>query len=198
MARRYSSRVADVPLTSHRGESVRFVRDRLRDSIAVISFMYVHCDGSCPVTSALFRDLRPEITRWLGKDVRFLSVTLDPERDDPELLTHYAADYGAGPKEDHLADWEFFTGRHEDVEELRLSLGYWDPDPVIDADRTSHAALITFGNDLLDRWSALPVGISFGQTVAAILKCCSRDPELQWGYRRLATATRGKAAGRGR
>lgn len=49
----------------------------------------------------------------------------------------------------------------EDIESIRISLGLYDPDPVVDADRTQHAALLTFGNDQYDRWTALPAGLKF-------------------------------------
>lgn len=52
---------------------------------------------------------------------------------------------------DHFA-WEF-PGCCE--------TGLYDPDPVVDADRTQHAALLTFGNDQYDRWTALPAGLKF-------------------------------------
>ncbi|MFN8706005.1 MAG: hypothetical protein ACK50J_04945, partial [Planctomyces sp.] len=42
----------------------------------------------------------------------------------------------------------------------RRSLGLYEIDPTLDADRSQHAALLTFGNDRTDRWTAIPAGIS--------------------------------------
>ncbi len=53
-------------------------------------------------------------------------------------------------------DWHFLTGKLDTITALRRALGVFDPDPRIDSDRTQHAALLTFGNDVTNRWSAVP------------------------------------------
>ena len=88
--------------------------------------------------------------RGHGDDVLMVSITLDPEHDTPERLAEYAERYGAAE------GWLFLTGDHEEIEDLRHRFGVYDPDPVIDADRTQHAGLVVYGNETLDRWAALP------------------------------------------
>ena len=78
------------------------------------------------------------------------SITLDAVHDTPEVLAEYAGRYGV------RAGWIFLTGDYEEIEELRRILGVYDLDPVIDADRTQHAGLLVYGNDVLGRWSSLP------------------------------------------
>ena len=60
--------------------------------VVVIFFGYTHCPEVCPTTLA---DLA-RVMRLLGKDadrVQILFVTLDPERDSPELLSTFVPSF---------------------------------------------------------------------------------------------------------
>lgn len=77
---------ADFHLTDFRG-TPRSLAD-FRGKVVVLFFGYTHCPEICPTTLA---DLA-QVTRLLGKDaarVQVLFVTLDPERDKPELLAQF-------------------------------------------------------------------------------------------------------------
>ena len=69
-----------------------------------------------------------------------------------------------------MAEWLFCTGAEEDVEAIRFALGLYDLDPVLDADRTQHAAVITFGNDRTNRLAALPSGLKSSHFTATFLR----------------------------
>lgn len=77
---------ADFKLTDHNGKP-RTLAD-FRGKVVVLFFGYVHCPDVCPTTMA---DLR-QAMETLGADadsVQVLFVTVDPERDDRELLAQY-------------------------------------------------------------------------------------------------------------
>lgn len=86
----------------------------------------------------------------IGRDLHIYSITLDAPTDTPEVLRAYAEAYGAGP------GWTFLTGDPDEITELRHKLGAYDPDPLIDADKTQHAGILVFGNDPKGRWCGLP------------------------------------------
>ncbi|MBK9161802.1 MAG: SCO family protein [Nitrosomonadales bacterium] len=78
---------ADFRLTDHNGK-LRTLAD-FRGKVVVMFFGYIHCPDVCPTTMA---DLA-QVMDTLGKDadrVQVLFVTVDPERDTPELMTQYA------------------------------------------------------------------------------------------------------------
>lgn len=78
---------ADFNLTDHNGK-VRTLAD-FRGKVVVLFFGYLHCPDVCPTTMA---DLA-QVMAKLGHDaerVQVLFVTVDPERDSPELLAQYA------------------------------------------------------------------------------------------------------------
>lgn len=77
---------ADFRLTDHNGKP-RTLAD-FRGKAVVLFFGYTHCPDVCPTTLA---DLAHAM-RLLGKDadrVQVLFVTVDPERDKPEMLAQY-------------------------------------------------------------------------------------------------------------
>ncbi len=79
----------------------------------------------------------------------FLSISLDPKTDTPEVLRNYRDVRGIGE------GWIHLTGDYDDIEDLRYALGVYDPDPVVDADITQHGALLTFGNEKTGVWNAI-------------------------------------------
>ncbi|HBH50326.1 MAG TPA: SCO family protein [Planctomycetaceae bacterium] len=170
---RHSDQIPNVTLFTQSGRAVRLYDDLIRDSQVLLSFMYVQCNGICPASSQAMQDLREPLCRELGTGVRLISLTLDPEQDRPADLARYAGRFGIS-HEDHpqpgLAPWYFLTGTPDDIEAVRVALGYRDPDPVIDADRSRHAAMFTFGNDLTNRWGTLPVGLNTAQTLSGVLR----------------------------
>jgi hypothetical protein len=52
--------------------------------------------------------------------------------------------------------WLFLTGAPDDIEELRYSLGFSDPDPLVDRDQTTHTGMLRIGNDAYQRWTMAP------------------------------------------
>jgi protein SCO1/2/putative membrane protein len=74
---------------------------------AVIGFFFTTCTTVCPPFSANMRRLQDD---FAGTDVRLVSVTVDPERDTPEVLTRYADSYTADPDA-----WWFLTGAEDQI-----------------------------------------------------------------------------------
>lgn len=103
-----------------------------------------------------------KVQKLLGEGVSFVSITLDAEHDTPEVLHAYAVAHGVGP------GWSFLTGDKDEIDALRRSLGFYDPDPVIDADRTQHAGTFVYGNERLGRWSHMPALVSPEFIAAAV------------------------------
>ncbi|PYN94872.1 MAG: SCO family protein [Candidatus Rokuibacteriota bacterium] len=136
-------------LTTHEGRSVRFYDDLVKGKVVAINFMFTSCRIACPVTTPKLVEVQKLLGERSGRDVTFLSITLDPEHDTPEVLRTYARAYGAGP------GWYFLTGKQNDIERLRRKLGVYDLNPVVDADRTQHAGILVLGNEPRGRWKAV-------------------------------------------
>ena len=140
----------NVLLTAHTGKQVRFYDDLIKDKIVVINFMYVKCDGVCPGITANLARLQNLLGARLGRDIFMYSFTLKPEEDSPEVLRRYASAYRV------KKGWTFLTGTPDDMELLRRSLGFTDPDPRLDADKSNHIGNIRYGNEALQLWGSCP------------------------------------------
>jgi len=139
----------NIRLTTHEGRSMLFYDDLVRDKVVAINFMFTSCRIACPVTTPKLVEVQKLLGERAGRDVTFLSITLDPEHDTPKVLDAYARAYGVGP------GWYFLTGKQSDIEKLRRKLGVYDRDPVVDADRTKHAGILVLGNEPSGRWKAV-------------------------------------------
>jgi protein SCO1 len=77
----------------------------LKGNYVLINFIYTTCAGTCPTLTAKMAAVEKNLPSELGKNVRLISVTLDPEHDDSARLLKYANEHGADS-----ADWIFLTG----------------------------------------------------------------------------------------
>lgn len=167
---RRSDSFPDVEVVDQYGLPHKFRSDLIRDKIFCLALFYTACQGTCPGTIQRMKELRAAMKdEFPSEQLQFIAITLDPVNDTPEKLKAYADSLGVA-ENDGLAEWLFCTGAEEDLEEIRFALGLYDLDPVLDADRTQHAAVITFGNDQTNRLTALPSGLKSGHFIATFLR----------------------------
>lgn len=126
----------DFTLTSQDGTRVS-LRD-FRGKVVAVAFMYTYCTSVCPMLTANMAQVRDELGSNFGSKIDFVSITLDPERDTPEVLEEYAAAFGADPK-----GWSFLTGDPSAVREVALKYGVFARKTAEgDIDHTTVASLI--------------------------------------------------------
>jgi protein SCO1 len=135
---------------THDGRRLRFYDDVVRGKVVVVNMMYTVCTGICPGNTANLREVQKELGSRLGKEVFMVSMTLQPELDTPQALRDYVESYDIQP------GWTFLTGKPKEVELIRRKLGFFNTDPSVDSDISSHTGMIRIGNDRLNRWSMMP------------------------------------------
>jgi protein SCO1 len=77
----------DFSLTDHNGKH-RTLKD-FRGKVVAIFFGYTHCPDVCPTTLSDFSLALAAMTPDEAAKVQVLFVSVDPERDTPELLRQY-------------------------------------------------------------------------------------------------------------
>ena len=159
-----SDEFSDILLQDQHGNPVRFYSDLVRDKVVMLNLMYTTCPKICPANSAQLARIYDHLAPWIGRDITMISLSIDPEVDTPERLKRYWEVFGSRP------NWLFLTGEYDEIERLRRQLGIYDLDPVIDADKSSHSGIVTFGNDRTNRWSALPIMTRAQQVAETILR----------------------------
>jgi protein SCO1 len=141
-------RFPNVVVTDQFGERFRFYDDLIKNKLVLLNFFYASCEERCPIYIHNLCQVQALLKKRMDKDFFIYSLTLDAQHDTPQVMRAYAEEHGAG------AGWKFLTGKAEDLELLRQRLGFTDSDPAVDKDRTSHAGIVRYGNDRLDRWAA--------------------------------------------
>jgi protein SCO1 len=77
----------------------------MKGKIWVADFIFTRCSGACPAMTARLARLR----RVVPDEVAFVSFTVDPGNDTPEVLARYAVNFGIDPR------WQFVTGPQKDL-----------------------------------------------------------------------------------
>jgi cytochrome oxidase Cu insertion factor (SCO1/SenC/PrrC family) len=130
----------DAVLTNQDGKQLRLYTDILKGNVVIVNSFYSTCNGVCRVTIPVFKQLQDDLGERVGKDVRLVSITADPESDTPEVLKRYAAGVGAKP------GWDFLTGDKETVDQVLYKLGLYTEA------KEEHSNIFIVGNEPTGLW----------------------------------------------
>lgn len=119
----------------------------------LIEFMYTHCPDVCPVTTLELSKLKHRLEQEgvFGDKVEFITITIDPERDTPEVLREYAGRFEVTSSED---GWVFLTGTEESTRKVADSLDFLYRDPG--SGEIIHSTWLYFmdeNNNLLEKFT---------------------------------------------
>ncbi len=124
--------VADFTLTNENGQ-VTTLAD-LTNHVWVADIIFTRCAGPCPQMTRQMGSLQDGLSP--DGNVRFVTVTTDPDYDSPEVLKRYGQRFGAD-----FNRWIFLTGTKSEIAGLAgnsLKLG---STPVAPADQKNAADL---------------------------------------------------------
>ena len=132
-------KIAPAPefaLTSQDG--VRVKLSDFRGKVVAVTFIYTLCTSTCPVLTPLMSRVQDNLGQDFGKKIAFVSITVDPERDTPEMLKLYAQMHGA-----NLAGWFFVTGPPAAIRDVTRRYGVFASDSATgDIDHTFLTSII--------------------------------------------------------
>ncbi|OUM85909.1 MAG: hypothetical protein BAA01_15060 [Bacillus thermozeamaize] len=110
---------SDFTLESAHGGEVSFHESD--GKVRVVEFMYTSCPDVCaPTTMAMAKMQEAIKAKGLSDRVQFISITLDPEVDTPEVLQAYSQRVGA-----ELDNWVFLRGEEAKLQEIVRSYGFY-------------------------------------------------------------------------
>jgi len=101
--------VPDFSLVERNGSDIHLAQ--LRGTIWVADFIYTSCQDTCPLQTAEMAKLQEHLRDTPG--VTLVSFSVDPQKDTPEALSHYADRFGADAKR-----WLFLTGPKDRITRL--------------------------------------------------------------------------------
>jgi cytochrome oxidase Cu insertion factor (SCO1/SenC/PrrC family) len=85
----------------------------LRGKVVAVTFIYASCADTCPLLTAKLAGLQTRLDTDFGAKVFFVTITVDPERDTPQVLKRYAQAHGV-----NLAGWAFLTGTPAEIQQV--------------------------------------------------------------------------------
>ena len=148
-------------LTDQFGQPYAFDSDS--EGVVVVSFIFTRCQDVCPVITQLLKSTQLELSQRQQEDVTFVSITVDPEYDSPDVLQQYT--------ETHGVSWPHLTGTKEQLEPVWATFGLvvqtsviqahtklYDPAEssltVIDTNNSSQQHMFSMDIELATQWLA--------------------------------------------
>jgi protein SCO1/2 len=133
--------IPDVELLDQDGRKVHFYTDLVKGRVVAVNFIFTTCTTICPPLGATFARVQKELGERAGRDVHFISVSVDPVTDTPERMKAWGAKFHAGP------GWTLVTGDKPAIDSLLKALA------ASAARREDHSPFVIVGNDALGQWS---------------------------------------------
>jgi protein SCO1 len=161
----------NLPVVNQHGEKLRFYDDVIKGKIVVISFIYTSCTEICPLSTARLAQVAEQFGDRLGRDIFFISLSVDPNRDTPEKLKAYADSFRTGP------GWVFLTGSLQDMRAINARLGERM------RSLNEHRNEIVLGNDATGEWARNSL---FGDMKRVVMDIQSMDPKWRNEVRTVA------------
>src|SRR5206468_7172368 len=98
------------PFALTTADGTRLALADMRGKVVAVTFIYATCTDTCPVLTAKLAALGTRMGKDFGTQVAFIAITIDPERDTPDVLRSYAQAHGASG-----AGWAFLTGTPAEI-----------------------------------------------------------------------------------
>ena len=134
----------DERLTDQDGVSHRFFSDLLSQHIVLINVIFTDCKDACPLQTQRLQFVREQLGEQFGSEYIFLSLSVDPDRDNPSALKAFAEKQHAD-----LPGWRFLTADKTTMLTILGRLGQWIDDP------NNHSTLLIAGNARNAHWIKL-------------------------------------------
>jgi protein SCO1/2 len=129
------SAVPEFSLLDHQGNAIG--RDIFAGHWSLVFFGFTHCPDICPLTLQVLTDARNQLANAGADELpQIVLVSVDPERDTPELLGQYVGYFG----DDNLG----ITGDLAEIRKLTRGLGIYFEKTAVDEKSYSvdHSAVV--------------------------------------------------------
>lgn len=134
----------DDTLTDQNGTDHRFVSDLLSNHVVLINVIFTNCQDACPMQTQKLQQVRQQLGEHFGSEIAFLSLSVDPKRDDQPALKAFAEKQRAD-----VPGWKFLTADEAVMARVLSRLNQWTDDP------NNHSTLLIAGNARAAHWVKL-------------------------------------------
>lgn len=123
--------VPDIDVVNQFGEHLKFNSGVVKGRIAVVAGFFTTCTAMCPITQENMARLAKLLGDRMGRDVVFVSVSVDAANDTPERMKAWGEKFHVGE------GWTLASGNKAEVATLLKSLGLY-----VDLPQRHQSALI--------------------------------------------------------
>jgi protein SCO1/2 len=109
----------------------RITNETMRGRIVLYNFTYTNCNKPvCAKVMQKMQEVRKRTGEIEGLDLdkvglELVTISIDPERDTPEVMAKYAAQFGVSPEGDEgQIPWHFLTGDDPMLTKIMVSTGF--------------------------------------------------------------------------
>jgi protein SCO1/2 len=134
--------LAATPMVRQDGSKTTLAKELDGKKPTVLAFIYTSCTTVCPVTSQILSRFQDLLGADL-KNVRILSVSIDPEYDTPERLLAYSKQFDAKPQ------WQHYTGSLANSVAIQKAFGAYR------GDKMNHVPLMFINGGGKNSWVQL-------------------------------------------
>ncbi len=136
------SNIPDIDLVDEDGKTINLLSFINSNQPVFLDFIFTSCPTFCPILSATFSKVQALMPDERPQP-KFISISIDPEKDTSKQLKAYANKFHAGP------DWIFLTGKYEDIITVQQSFSAYG------GDKMNHKALVFIHINKHSNWLRL-------------------------------------------
>jgi len=134
-----------------------FGSEDLAGKVVIASFFFTRCPSICPKLMNAMTEVRKRFLK-LETKAAFISISIDPEFDTPEILAQYAT-------QNHL-DWPFLTGSKAQIDQVVESQMKF---AVSSSHHVAELVLFDQHGDLRGKFTTDPTGLASLEKAAKYL-----------------------------
>ena len=164
----------DFALTDENGQP--FKLSDLRGKWILLAYGYTHCPDVCPLTLSHLRDVK-KIVDPNGDQVQVAFVTIDPERDTPDILRQYVGHFD----QQFTQKFKGLSGTPQEIAQAAqaYNVKYEKKDSTSAAGYTmAHTAEVYLIDPQFNWRMTFPFGVK-AQEIAADLQTLMQNPEVK-------------------
>lgn len=147
--------ILDVTLKDSSGKKMSLSKVLDQGQPVALNFIFTTCTTICPVMTATFKQMRRELGEASSRELRMVSISIDPEYDRPDVLKAYAKKFGAD------SDWLFLTGNAQDIVNVLRSFD------VYAGSKANHMPVTLLRDGHGGKWTRVD-GIASGRELARL------------------------------
>ncbi len=87
--------------------------DLAKEKTTIVGYIFTNCPDICPLTTNNMRLIQEQLKKENIVDVNFVSITFDPEHDEPAVLRNFAEIRNLD-----LSNWTFLTGKRSTIDSI--------------------------------------------------------------------------------